>query len=140
MCLCFFSHGFSNPGGDAGNASHMEQLQSSSQWQNQTNAVARHVRHSCEMEEVRMLRSKYTPLFKLNMLQMSHFETISICQESLSTKHLIGCQLSKTNRLLLRLKNRRSRPASSVVRPDARQESQSRLQQSHQSHPVSLWQ
>lgn len=36
----------------------------------------------------------------------------------------------------MRLQDRGSRPASSVVRPDARQESQSRLQQSHQSHQV----
>lgn len=33
----------------------MEQLQSASQRQDQTNAVERHVRHSCEMEKVRTL-------------------------------------------------------------------------------------
>lgn len=49
----FSSHGFSNTGGDAGYASDVEQLQSASQRQDQTNAVERHVRHSCEMEEVR---------------------------------------------------------------------------------------
>lgn len=49
----FFSHGFSNTGGDAGYASDVEQLQSASQRQDQANAVERHVRHSCQMEEVR---------------------------------------------------------------------------------------
>lgn len=52
-CLHFFSHGFSDPGGDAGHASNMEQLQSASQRQDQTNAVEGHVRYSGEMEEVR---------------------------------------------------------------------------------------
>lgn len=53
VCWVFFSHGFSNTGGDAGYASDLEQLQSASQRQDQANAVERHVRHSCQMEEVR---------------------------------------------------------------------------------------
>lgn len=52
LLFLFFSHGFSDPGGDAGYASDVEQLQSASQRQDQANAVERHVRHSCKMEEV----------------------------------------------------------------------------------------
>lgn len=49
----FLSHGFGNTGGDAGNASDVEQRQSTSQRQNQANAVERYVRHSSQVEEVR---------------------------------------------------------------------------------------
>lgn len=39
----FVSHGISDRGSDAGHASHLEQLQSTSQWQDEANAVERYV-------------------------------------------------------------------------------------------------
>lgn len=51
--LCFYSHGFSGAWSHAGHASNMEQFQGASQRKDEANAVERHVRHSCQMEEVR---------------------------------------------------------------------------------------
>lgn len=49
----FKSYGSGDPRGHAGYAAHLEQLKGASQWQNQADAVERHVRYSCQMEEVR---------------------------------------------------------------------------------------
>lgn len=51
----------------------------------------------------------------------------------------LDSSVDRLSRLFLCSQDRGSRPASPVVRPDARQESQSGLQQSHQSHQVTSW-
>lgn len=122
-CLLAFSYGISDSGGDAGDASHLEQLQGSSQRQDQADAVEGHVRHSCQVEEVRRSARSVSqgptgpsPMglgFGLVRLGADGAPVSASCAQ-----------------------DRRSRPAGPVVGSDACSKPQPRVQQSHQSHQV----